>query len=129
MLTTRLRLAGLLILFVSACKPQADESVAAGPALSPSPQLAPAAVPAVASAMPPTAFPVLAHIGRPAPDFSLPDLDGHQVSLGDFKGKVVVLEWFNPGARSSVPHTPKAHSSMPHSEPKAPASFGSPSTR
>jgi peroxiredoxin len=91
MLTTRLRLAGLLILFVSACKPQADESVAAGPALSPSPQ------PAVASAMPPTAFPVLAHIGRPAPDFSLPDLDGHQVSLGDFKGKVVVLEWFNPG--------------------------------
>jgi len=35
-------------------------------------------------------------IGAKAPDFSLPDLDGKTVKLSDFKGKVVVLEWFNP---------------------------------
>ena len=37
-----------------------------------------------------------AEIGRPAPDFSLPDVDGKTVSLSELKGKVVVLEWFNP---------------------------------
>jgi cytochrome oxidase Cu insertion factor (SCO1/SenC/PrrC family) len=36
-------------------------------------------------------------IGKPAPDFTLTDLDGKQVKLAAFKGKVVVLEWFNPG--------------------------------
>jgi peroxiredoxin len=36
-------------------------------------------------------------IGKPAPDFALKDLDGKQVALSSFKGKVVVLEWFNPG--------------------------------
>jgi len=38
-----------------------------------------------------------AELGKPAPSFSLPDVDGKNVSLADFKGKVVVLEWFNPG--------------------------------
>jgi peroxiredoxin len=38
-----------------------------------------------------------AALGQPAPDFSLPDLDGNKVSLSSFKGKIVVLEWFNPG--------------------------------
>jgi peroxiredoxin len=33
----------------------------------------------------------------PAPDFTLKDLDGKTVKLADFKGKTVVLEWFNPG--------------------------------
>ena len=36
-------------------------------------------------------------IGAPAPNFSLPAADGKTHSLGDFKGKYVVLEWFNPG--------------------------------
>lgn len=35
--------------------------------------------------------------GKPAPDFSLPASDGSNVSLASFKGKYVVLEWFNPG--------------------------------
>jgi len=35
-------------------------------------------------------------VGAPAPDFSLKDLDGKTVKLADLKGKVVVLEWFNP---------------------------------
>lgn len=34
-------------------------------------------------------------IGQPAPAFSLPDADGQTRSLADFKGKTVVLEWFN----------------------------------
>jgi alkyl hydroperoxide reductase subunit AhpC len=36
-------------------------------------------------------------LGAPAPDFTLKDLDGKSVKLSDYKGKIVVLEWFNPG--------------------------------
>jgi peroxiredoxin len=36
-------------------------------------------------------------VGAPAPGFSLSDSGGKKHSLGDFKGKYVVLEWFNPG--------------------------------
>ncbi len=36
-------------------------------------------------------------VGAPAPGFSLNDSKGKTHSLGDFKGKYVVLEWFNPG--------------------------------
>jgi protein-disulfide isomerase len=34
-------------------------------------------------------------VGDPAPAFTLTDTNGKQHALGDFKGKVVVLEWFN----------------------------------
>jgi len=34
--------------------------------------------------------------GRPAPDFTLTDIDGQVRHLSDFKGRVVVLEWNNP---------------------------------
>ncbi len=37
-----------------------------------------------------------AQVGKPAPDFTLTDLDGKTVKLGELKGKTVVLEWFNP---------------------------------
>jgi len=40
--------------------------------------------------------PTQAALGRVAPDFALPDLDGRMVRLADYRGKVVVLEWFNP---------------------------------
>ena len=36
-------------------------------------------------------------VGQPAPDFTLTDTSGKTVHLSDFKGKLVVLEWFNPG--------------------------------
>ena len=36
-----------------------------------------------------------ARIGAPAPAFSLTDSNGKSVSLADFKGKTVVLEWTN----------------------------------
>jgi peroxiredoxin len=35
-------------------------------------------------------------IGKAAPAFELKDLDGKAVKLADYKGKTVVLEWFNP---------------------------------
>jgi peroxiredoxin len=37
-----------------------------------------------------------AALGSLAPDFTLPDLEGKAVSLSAFRGKTVVLEWFNP---------------------------------
>jgi len=43
------------------------------------------------------AGPTPVEVGEPAPDFALPDLDGKTVRLSDHRGKVVVLEWFNPG--------------------------------
>jgi peroxiredoxin len=36
-----------------------------------------------------------ARVGAPAPDFKLTDSNGKAVSLADFKGKTVVLEWTN----------------------------------
>ena len=36
-------------------------------------------------------------VSRPAPDFRLVDANGKPVSLSDFRGKTVVLEWNNPG--------------------------------
>ena len=37
-----------------------------------------------------------AKVGEAAPEFTLKDTDGKDVSLSDHKGKLVVLEWFNP---------------------------------
>jgi AhpC/TSA family len=38
-----------------------------------------------------------ATVGQAAPAFSAKDVSGKTVSLADFKGKTVVLEWVNPG--------------------------------
>src|SRR3982074_42811 len=35
-------------------------------------------------------------VGSAAPDFSLSDAKGQTHSLAQYKGKYVVLEWFNP---------------------------------
>lgn len=43
-------------------------------------------------------------IGQPAPDFKLTDTNGVQHSLSDFKGKPVVLEWFNHNCPFVVKH-------------------------
>src|SRR5262245_21248899 len=37
-----------------------------------------------------------AEVGKPAPDFTLTDLDGKSWNLRQLKGSPVVLEWFNP---------------------------------
>ncbi len=62
--------------------------------LSTSALAASAAAPQAASATSTATAP--ADIGKPAPDFTLKDLDGHDVRLANYRGKVVVLEWFNP---------------------------------
>jgi peroxiredoxin len=37
-----------------------------------------------------------ARVGETAPNFTLPDTNGKTRSLADFKGKFVVLEWYQP---------------------------------
>ena len=39
----------------------------------------------------------VATVGQPAPAFTAVDASGKTVSLADFKGRHVVLEWVNPG--------------------------------
>ncbi|HQR30117.1 MAG TPA: thioredoxin family protein [Anaeromyxobacteraceae bacterium] len=55
------------------------------------------------------AVPVLAaepaRLAQPAPDFTLVDLDGKTHKLSDYRGRIVVLEWFNPGC----PYVVNAH--------------------
>lgn len=67
--------------------------------------LATGAMVGVASANAPEA--AKAKIGEKAPNFTLTDTDGKQHSLSDFQGKVVVLEWFNPGCPFVVKHHEK----------------------
>lgn len=55
------------------------------------------------------AEPQKAAIGKPAPGFTLTDLEGNEVSLSQFSGKTVVLEWFNP----ECPFVKAAHDSGP----------------
>lgn len=44
-----------------------------------------------------SAMVLAASVGQPAPAFVATDTEGRTVSLADFKGKHVVLEWVNPG--------------------------------
>lgn len=66
----------------------------APPVASPTSDAAAPAAPAAAAA--PTEVAPGATLGAAAPDFSLPDLDGVAHTLTQYRGKVVVLEWFNP---------------------------------
>ena len=85
------------------------------------PSVSSSQTPRVAAAVTPTpATPAAgsAAVGKPAPDFTLKDLEGREVSLATFRGKVVVLEWFNPGcpfvkashSKGSLKGTAKKHS-------------------
>ena len=52
--------------------------------------------PAYAASTPAVTPAIVADIGKPAPDFTLKDVDGRPAHLADYRGKIVVLEWFNP---------------------------------
>jgi len=72
-----------------------------GPSKAPAPQAEPPAeaeAPAarVAEAAPPIARDAKATVGQAAPDFTLRDLEGTPHELSQYRGKTVVLEWFNP---------------------------------
>ena len=54
------------------------------------------AAPSTEPTVTPGAAVAVASVGAAAPAFSLTDQGGNKVSLGDFSGKVVVLEWINP---------------------------------
>lgn len=80
---------------LAACSKQPSAPVeAASTEEAPAPAAAVAAPQASAAPAPASTG---AQLGAPAPDFTLPDLDGKSVSLSQYRGKVVVLEWFNPG--------------------------------
>jgi len=49
----------------------------------------------VREARKPAAEPAVEPAGKKAPDFTLKSFDGKSVSLSDYRGKIVVLEWFN----------------------------------
>lgn len=44
------------------------------------------------------------NVDYPAPDFTLFDTSEEPISLTDFRGKYVVLEWFNPHCRAVQQH-------------------------
>ena len=50
-----------------------------------------------------------ATVGRPAPTFTVNDATGKPVSLADFKGRHVVLEWVNPGCPFVMKHYSSAN--------------------
>jgi peroxiredoxin len=106
------RLALLTLLFAVACdsapKPAQDPAPAT-PADPAKPADARPAEPAAPVANPLADPAATAAVGQPAPDFTLPAVDGTTVKLSDFKGKRVVLEWFNP----ECPFVKAAHGEGP----------------
>jgi peroxiredoxin len=63
----------------------------------------------VSFALLPTLAAAVAAVGQPAPAFTATDTSGKTVSLADFKGKHVVLEWVNPGCPFVVKHYQSAN--------------------
>ena len=92
-------IASLFVLVACNKEPPAAQTSGAAQPASAAVTPAPAATPAMA------ADAAHAEVGKPAPDFALKDLDGTEVRLSSFKGKTVVLEWFNPGC----PFVDKSH--------------------
>lgn len=93
-----------LVIAIAACSKTSQPAAPVAP--EPATPVASAAPEAEAPAPVPAAKGTInAIVGSPAPDFTLPDLDGKPVSLAAFKGKTVVLEWFNPGC----PFVKKSH--------------------
>jgi peroxiredoxin len=57
----------------------------------------------------------MVQVGKPAPDFSLPDISGKTVNLSQFKGHVIVLDFWGtacPPCLASMPHLDELHAQM-----------------
>jgi len=61
--------------------------------------------------------PTKATVGQKAPSFTLQDTSGKTHTLGDFEGRIVVLEWFN----AECPYSGRASNMAIHSTGKAKA--------
>jgi peroxiredoxin len=84
----------VLFLLTSACGASQQPDAATDPApASGSPAVTPSTAPPADGTAPTADAPG----ENPAPDFSLTDLDGNSHTLSALRGKIVVLEWFNPG--------------------------------
>ena len=59
-----------------------------------------------------------AEVGKAAPDFTLTDINGKQLSLAEFKGKTVVLEWVNQECPFVMKHYDKS-GNMPKTQQAA----------
>lgn len=69
----------------------------------------------VVLAAPPSPFDIEKTTGQKAPDFTLKDLNGYQVSLSSFKGKVVLLNFWAtwcPPCRDEIPSMNKLSQQM-----------------
>ena len=99
------------LLCAAACSKSESKAPPATPP-APTGPTAPAPAPGTTATAPtpaPAPAPTSVVIGKPAPDFTLDDLDGKPVSLASFKGKTVVLEWWNP----QCPYVVKTHTKGP----------------
>lgn len=105
------RLALMTLLFAVACDsaPKPAQDPAPATPVDPAKSADKPAEPAAPAANPLADPAATAAIGQPAPDFTLPAVDGTTVKLSDFKGKRVVLEWFNP----ECPFVKAAHGEGP----------------
>ncbi|MGB1016245.1 MAG: redoxin domain-containing protein [Nannocystaceae bacterium] len=91
----RLSLATLVVVFAG-CSATPEPKPAAAPTKTPA-KAPEAEKPASPPTEPDKPIVAAAKIGAPAPDFTLNDLAGKPHKLSDYRGKTVVLEWFNPG--------------------------------
>jgi peroxiredoxin len=91
----------LPVVLLTACGGADSTSAVAEPTAAAPAEAAPAASAATEAAAPAEA--------KAAPAFALTDLDGKTHNLADYAGKVVVLEWFNPGC----PFVVSAHGEGP----------------
>jgi alkyl hydroperoxide reductase subunit AhpC len=89
-----------LVVATAACEgrgtdPNPAQPVPPAPTLAQETKVAEAPSPSPAAPAP-AALTAKAELGKPAPDFTLTEVGGKSFTLSAFKGKTVVLEWFNP---------------------------------
>jgi thiol-disulfide isomerase/thioredoxin len=86
----------LLLITLAVLSGCAEKAPPAATVTQEPPPAAPAAEKAPVQPEPAAVPSARAELGKPAPDFTLTDIEGKPIALSALKGKTVVLEWFNP---------------------------------